>query len=124
MTQRKASRRRYGALLPAGLLALPAAVALAQQSAGEGDLQEIVITARQVEEKLQDVPLTVAAFGANDIAQRGINELEDIARLTPGFTFEDFATAFNAAPIIRGLNQADVQSPAQNVPTFIDGIYI
>jgi iron complex outermembrane receptor protein len=124
MTRSKMLRRRRAALFPAAVLVLPAAAALAQQASGEGDLQEIVITARQVEEKLQDVPLTVAAFGANDIAQRGISELEDVARLTPGFTFEDFATAFNAAPIIRGLNQADVQSPAQNVPTFIDGIYI
>ncbi len=103
------------------------AVVAAQQSAPEREaeeLQEIVITARQVEERLQDVPLTVTAFTATDMARRGVSELEDIARLTPGFSFEDFATSFNAAPIIRGLNQADVQSPAQNVPTYIDGVYI
>jgi iron complex outermembrane recepter protein len=111
----------------AALLGTCSGGALAQQAAPEREaeaLQEIVITARQVEERLQDVPLTVTAFTATDMARRGVNELEDIARLTPGFSFEDFATSFNAAPIIRGLNQADVQSPAQNVPTYIDGVYI
>ncbi len=102
----------------------PAASAGGSSTAAGPLLEEIVVTARKVEERLQDVPLTVTAFSADDLARRSVQQLEDVARYTPGFAFEDFATGFNAAPSLRGLSQVNVQGAVQNVATFLDGVYL
>jgi iron complex outermembrane receptor protein len=111
-------------------LCLAAAVAptsaQAQSETGQGRLaiEEIVVTARKVEERLQDVPLSVSAFSADQLARRAVQQLEDVARYTPGFAFEDFATGFNGAPQIRGLSQVNIQGAVQNVASFLDGVYL
>jgi iron complex outermembrane receptor protein len=105
----------------AAVLALGAAQAWAQTPGG---LEEIVVTARKAEERLQDIPLAVTAFTSEEMSRRGMTELEDVARSTPGLVFEDFATTFSAAPVMRGLTQVNVSAAVQNVSTFVDGIYI
>jgi iron complex outermembrane recepter protein len=86
-------------------------------------LGEIVITARRVDEKLQDVPLTVTAFDDRALQSAGIENLRDIAGLTPGLNFDDLASGLFGAPIIRGLSQSNFTGP-RNVSTFLDGVYI
>jgi iron complex outermembrane receptor protein len=88
------------------------------------ELDEVVVTARKREESLQDIPVAVTAFSSEDIARRGIQELEDVALYTPGLVFEDFSSSFSAAPVLRGLTQVNVSSEVQNVATFVDGVYI
>ena len=51
----------------------------------------ILVTARKIEESIQDVPISISAFSAEDIKAKSIADLEDVALLTPGLTFEDFA---------------------------------
>lgn len=110
-------------------LALTTAVAAvstpaAAQSSGASELTEIVVTARKREESLQEVPIAITAFSAEQLARRGVTELEDIALSTPGLAFEDYSSNLNAAPVMRGLTQVNVSSEIQNVATFIDGVYI
>ncbi len=64
------------------------AVAQAQQQAvSSGDqLQEIVVTARRREEKLQSVPVTVEAFTPEALAQRHIENTTDLSHFSPGLT--------------------------------------
>ena len=83
----------------------------------------IIVTARFREENLQDVPLAITAFDEEDIQNRGIQELDDVARFTPGFSFEDFSGGF-AQPTIRGQATTRVTALESNVSTFFDGIYI
>lgn len=109
----------------AGLATLaPPPAALAQADAAADDDRDVVyVTARKREENIQDVPLAITAFGAEDIARRGITELDDVARFTAGFAFEDFDGS-NASPVIRGQSQINVAGLEQNVATFLDGIYL
>ena len=93
------------------------------QGADQG-VEEILVTARKVEESLQDIPLSISAFTQQDINDRSIEELEDIALLTPGLTFEDFSNGAFGTPVIRGASQFDITALEQNVSTFIDGVYI
>ena len=82
-------------------------------------LEEVVVTARKREENLQDVPLTVSAFTASALEERGIASLQDIADFTPGF---DFAQAFGRndfRPVIRG--QSNILGRA-NAGLFMEGI--
>lgn len=61
-----------------GLCAVASAPALAQNA-------EIVVTARKVEENLQDVPVSVTAFTGETFEEAGLTEFSDIAQLTPNF---------------------------------------
>jgi len=93
-------------------------LALAQQ--GEG-VEQIVITARKIEENLREVPLAVTAFTEQFLEDQGIVSLQDIADSTPGF---DFAQAFGRndfRPVIRG--QSNILGRA-NAGLFIDGIIV
>jgi len=86
-------------------------------------LEEIIVTARAFEENLQDVPLSISAFDKKALARKSISELEDVARFTPGFSFEDFSGGL-ATPTIRGQAQTSVTALETNVATFFDGLYI
>ncbi|MBX2846793.1 MAG: TonB-dependent receptor [Acidiferrobacterales bacterium] len=87
-------------------------------------LEEIVVTARKVEESLQDVSLSISAFTAEDISDRSIQELEDVALFTPGLTFEDYSNGGFGTPTVRGASQISITQLEQNVSTFLDGVYI
>ncbi len=86
-------------------------------------LEEITVTARRVEENLQDIPISVTAFSADELSRRGIQSLVDVAAYTPGLAFEDFSGALEA-PVIRGQTQVRLSNPVQNVATFLDGVYL
>lgn len=86
-------------------------------------LEEIIVTARGYEESLQDVPLSITAFTAEAMERKSIAELDDVARFTPGFSYEDFSGGL-ASPTIRGQAQNNVTALETNVSTFFDGIYI
>jgi iron complex outermembrane receptor protein len=85
--------------------------------------EEIVITARKTEESLQDVPLSVTAFTAGTIERGGLDDMKDVAQLTPGLTFDSIVAGIFGTPIIRGLTQSSILG-SRNVATFIDGTYI
>ena len=57
---------------------------LAAAPVGAQQLEEVVVTARKTEERLQDVPLSIAAFSSEDIRQSGARDLYDLTRFTPG----------------------------------------
>lgn len=126
--QHKAYRGRVrpvvvGVTFASGLLA---AIGSHAQDASSDDgliMEQVIVTARQRAESIQDIPLAVTAFDAESIERRGITELEDVARFTAGFAFEDFDGG-NASPVIRG--QATLRSNAreQTVATFLDGVYM
>ena len=96
----------------------PVPFVFAQEGPG---LEEIVVTARKIEENLRDIPLTVSAFTEQALEEQGIASLQDIADATPGF---DFAQAFGRndfRPVIRG--QSNILGRA-NAGLFVDGIII
>lgn len=52
-----------------------------------GSLEEIIVTSQRRLERLQDVPISVRAFGRAVMEIQGTRSIDDIARLTPGVTF-------------------------------------
>jgi outer membrane receptor protein involved in Fe transport len=88
-------------------------------------LEEVIVTARKRTESLQDVPLSVSAFSADQIAKRAYRDLQDISQATSGLVYEDFATSgLSTAPVIRGMGQTFTTSRIQNTGAFLDGIYL
>jgi outer membrane receptor protein involved in Fe transport len=75
-------------LLSASVLAQDQQVSASDASAPSGGLEEIVVTAQRRQERVQDVPISISAFGAEQMDTQGVRAVDDIARLTPGITFQ------------------------------------
>src|SRR5688572_915602 len=86
-------------------------------------LDEIVVTARKTEERLQDVPLSVSAFSSEALAESGVRDIYDITRLTPGFSFERInrygVQGGVSRPVIRGMSNILGEG---NASVFVDGV--
>lgn len=108
-------------VLGASLAAIATESATLAQAAGDDDA--IVVTARRVSERLQDVPVNVSVLTGADLKRQGIDDLGDIAERTVGFAFEAI-TPIVVQPAIRGQTNLRTTSPVQNVPFYIDGIYL
>jgi len=118
-----------------GGTALAAALALpawAQAAPGDGNsgpsaqLEEVVVTARKVEESVQDVPVAMTTLSPTRMKDLSIVNFSDVARSTPNL----FVTRYNSNPAsplitIRGQAQQDVilniDSP---VGVYVDGVYL
>jgi iron complex outermembrane receptor protein len=125
MTVRLATLLRAGA--SAAALSVTATAfaqtAPAAETAAVDDAGDIVVTARRIEERLQDVPIAVSAITAEQLERQSIDDLNDVAEKTVGFAFESF-TGPLAQPVIRGQTNLRTTSPVQNVSTNLNGIYI
>jgi outer membrane receptor protein involved in Fe transport len=103
---------------------LPQETAFAQTTNESGALEEIVVTARKREERLQDVPVSISAFSADDIAEYGVNDISKLSDFAPNFSYETFggrigAEGDTARPVIRG--QSNILGEG-NASFFVDGI--
>ena len=87
-------------------------------NAPEGD---IVVTARKRSERLQDVPLSVAAVSGATMQQQGIRKIEDLQTKVPNFKMTE--TGIGSQIAIRGIFSGVNQGFEQSVGTYIDGIH-
>lgn len=88
-------------------------------------LAEITVTARQIKESLQDVPVAITALGETQIEQSFAQDLRDLSGFAPNVQI-NVVPGFNAAAIaIRGVSTGDIPStfdPAVSVA--LDGFYL
>jgi iron complex outermembrane receptor protein len=113
-----------GNLLITSLLIAMGAPGTALAQDDEVSLEEVLVTARKIEERLQDVPLAISAFSAREIESAAIENLDDVANFTPGLTFSSLLGEFLPVPVIRGIAPTAVQDRENNASIFVDGIYI
>ena len=78
------------------------------QTAGQtetpsGELQEIVITATRRETTVQNTPISIVAVDADQIASRGLIDLNSVIQATPGLAIRDLGGPLDEFEI-RGLN--------------------
>ncbi len=81
-------------LASAGAADTGASTAAAPAPAGPeaGPLQEIVVTATRHEESLSKVPISVTALTQDAMDVRGIKDILDVARFTPGINIDNSGT--------------------------------
>ena len=101
-------------LLPLGIAHTPA---LAQEAV----LEEIIVTARKREENLFDIPVAITAITEEQIENFGLNDLQDVAKIVPGLTFDRSVTQNDYAPARRGLQ---AEQGRNSVGLLIDDIDI
>jgi len=81
----------------------------------EGNASDIVVTARRVEERLQDVPISITVFNQDQIDDRNITTATDLAFYTPSLTANSRFGADKASFTIRGFNQDGKTAPTVGV---------
>ncbi|MFL2771455.1 MAG: TonB-dependent receptor [Rhodospirillaceae bacterium] len=112
----------YKALKCGGVSLVLAASLVISDSApvfGQVAIEEIIVTTRKREEALQDIPLVITAFSADDLARKGLDSLDSIARLTPGVSFDQGTFPQDMRIVIRGLSPTRGRS---NVALLLDGV--
>jgi len=81
----------------------------------ENQMGDIVVTARRVEERLQDVPISMTVFSQQQIADRNIVIASDLAAYTPSLAVNQRYGPEKASFAIRGFNQDIGTSPSVGV---------
>jgi iron complex outermembrane receptor protein len=82
----------------------------AAESTSSTDLAEVVVTARRMEERLQDVPISITVLNQPELTNRNIFDSEDIAKYVPSLSLDDFFGSDNSTFSIRGFVQ-DIGTP-------------
>lgn len=120
---------------PRRALALQVAVLsiLASQSAMSADpapapgasrglvLDEVLVTARKREEKLQDVPISITSVTSEDLEKQGIADVATFVNTVPGVNYAEQRDRNSGLPGIRGVKSTEISPNRQKVSTFYDG---
>ena len=96
----------------------PAAPAAADAQPSNG---EIIVTARKRSERLQDVPISIAAVTGVTLQQQGLRKIEDLQTKVPNLKMTE--TGIGSQIAIRGIFSGVNQGFEQSVGTYIDGIH-
>ena len=106
----------------AGLAAIGATPVFAQDAAG-GGLEEIVVTAQHREERLQDVPIAVAAVTANALKENGVDTTRDLPLIVPSVQFT--RSGASGLLFVRGVGttNAAVGEEGANA-VYVDDVYM
>jgi iron complex outermembrane recepter protein len=87
----------------------------AQETASSSSAGDIIVTARRVEERLQDVPISMTVFSEQQITDKNIAVASDLATYTPSLSVNTRFGAEKAAFAIRGFNQDASTAPTVGV---------
>lgn len=117
------ARKQWCMMLSATVLGLTLGAPAYAQQANDGGDTDIVVTARRVDEKLQDVPISITVFNQQTISERNIVNSTDLGTYTPSlsinsrfgpekasFAIRGFVQEFGTVPSV-GVYFADVVAP-------------
>jgi iron complex outermembrane receptor protein len=109
----------FASIAFSSLAAVPSFAQDAEDGASDGE--EIIVTARRQDERLQDVPASVTVLTADGLQKTGADKAQDFVQLTPGVTIvTGTAEAGDTQINIRGINGArDAES---SIALVVDGI--
>jgi iron complex outermembrane receptor protein len=98
-----------------------------QTASAPVSIEEITVTARAREERLQDIPLAIAVFTAEDIEDAGFQDLGDLAKNTAGMEFNPRGSGrpgrVDSVIRLRGVSESPFDH-LQPASLFIDGNYV
>lgn len=92
------------------------------------EVQEVIVTARKREERLQDVPISIAAITGKDLTERGIPDVAALSNATPNLEINNGRAdggGSTAQIYIRGVGQNDFLIPNDpGVGLYVDDVYV
>ncbi|HJQ17548.1 MAG TPA: TonB-dependent receptor [Allosphingosinicella sp.] len=103
--------------------ATPPAAESATSDAGSAGVEEIIVTAQKRSERLQDVPVTVAAVSASTLAKAGVDSTAALTNLVPGLNLSASMAGFR--PFVRGVGTVSTNAGNENsVSSYLDNVYL
>ena len=108
--------------------ATPATVAQTEGSSGQPEAQtsssinDIIVTARRRQESAQRVPVSVAAFSAEKLAERSVTQIDQLTYSTPGLTYGRAGGSNNPQIVIRGQSRANIGDAPQPVLSYFNDV--
>lgn len=98
----------------------------APAASNTADLATVTVTARRREESLQDVPVSVTAYSAEQLSKTGIADLTGLAQTLPNTTLTaSRGTNSTLTSFIRGVGQQDPLAGFESgVGIYLDDIYL
>ncbi len=111
-------------LLPA--LVFSASAGVLVSSGVYAQLEEVIVTARKVEESLQEVPVAVSALSGEQLELTDTQNMLNLSNRVPNLHIPNNTVIFSApAPYMRGAGRSEVNWNAENaVAIFIDDVYM
>ena len=101
-----------------------AAIAIAATGA-HAQVDTLVVTAQKREQNIQDVPVSVTAFGAADLEARNVITFEEVARSVAGLQFENDVDIRTSRIRIRGITGGGATAGTDSsVGVYIDEVYL
>ncbi|MBN7796167.1 TonB-dependent receptor [Parahaliea mediterranea] len=91
--------------------------------AAGGALEEVVVTARKREERLQDIPIAVTALAENDLIQRGVTGVAELSKSVPNFTVDSQSS-------VGGMGMRGIVNVTRNIGfesgmgVYVDEVYV
>lgn len=110
---------KYTALAAAVAATVPS-ISLAQESQRTNTIEEVIVTAERREQNLQDVPLSITAFGDKQRDLVGILSIRDMANFAPGVSYNTSTDRPSIRGIARESNTFTLDSPVAN---YVDGVF-
>ena len=87
----------------------------AQAQPAVPDSGDIIVTARRVEERLQDVPISITVFNQRELTNRNVVNAQDLANYTPSLSANSNYGSDNSSFAIRGFVQDPGTPPSVGV---------
>lgn len=113
------TKSRNGLSLAVALTLASSPVALLVPATGWSQIQEIVVTTRKREERLQEVPIAINTISADELQRKALNDVKDISKSMSSLEFDEGASNSDTRITIRGLSPTRGR---QNVAILVDGI--
>jgi len=85
-------------------------------------LEEVIVTAERRDRDIQDIPISMTAMSAEQLENKAVTRLDDLAYASPGLTITD--AGLTQSINIRGIGLASGDPDVTNgVGTYIDGLF-
>lgn len=118
------SKKIVASAVAAACVAMVPQAAVAQD-AGDGRLDEIVVTAQKREQRLQDVPIAVSVVSGALAEASGSFNIEALKTLVPSLNIRKTNTSLNQSLFLRGVGTINFAIAAQpSVATVLDGVVL
>ncbi len=124
--------RRFNRVIAAALcsticsaMLVPAAYAQTAQAEEDSGDEPIIVTATLRAMDVQDIPLAVTAVAPEALERQGINDIKNLASISPSFNIQSSQTETQGTSIkIRGVGTTGNNTGLESsVGVFIDGVY-
>ncbi len=90
-----------------------------------GEVEEIIVTARQQDETLQDVPVTIAAMTEADLDRYNITNLVDAAKMVPNMVISHGGSGNGSSLRLRGIGSSSISAAFDHSMAInLDGVVV